>query len=147
MKIILVVASIVIAISGCSKMQEKKQTEEKKPDVQTTPGNQMPNESSGENKSTQADDRAAELVKIADESIAKYASGKSEENKSQMVKHVMEAANYLMFDANLPAREKYRPALRYYRKVLEVDPENVDAAKNKKQIEDIYESMGMPIPQ
>ena len=34
----------------------------------------------------------------------------------------MAAANYLMFEAGLPPREKYRPALKYYRKILEADP-------------------------
>jgi hypothetical protein len=51
-----------------------------------------------------------------------------------------------MFDADLPAKEKYRPALKYYRMVLEADPSNEEAIKNKTEIERIYESMGMPIP-
>ena len=51
-----------------------------------------------------------------------------------------------MFQADLPPKKKYRPALRRYRRVLELDPSNKEAAANKKQIEDIYESMGMPIP-
>lgn len=147
MKQTIFIALFLALISGCSKMQEKKPLEKSNTDIQQTPPKDMPNQSSGENKSQQTDEQAAEFVKIADESIAKYTSSKTEENKNELVKHVMEAANYLMFDANLPAREKYRPALKYYRKVLEVDPGNIDAAKNKKQIEDIYESMGMPIPQ
>ena len=58
----------------------------------------------------------------------------------------MAAANYLMFEANLSPKKKYRPALRRYRRVLELDPKNKEAQVNKKQLEDIYQSMGMPIP-
>jgi hypothetical protein len=36
--------------------------------------------------------------------------------------------------------------LKKYRRVLELDPGNTEASENKKQIEDIYQSMGMPIP-
>ncbi len=83
----------------------------------------------------------------ADESLAKYDSDKSETSRKEVIASSIAVANYLMFEANLPAKEKYRPALKYYRKVLELDPKNEEALKNKKQIEDIYESMGMPIPQ
>jgi hypothetical protein len=58
----------------------------------------------------------------------------------------MLAANFLMFEADLPPKEKYKPALVRYRRILEIDPSNKEAAANKKQIEDIYESMGKPIP-
>jgi hypothetical protein len=51
-----------------------------------------------------------------------------------------------MFEANLPSKKKYRPALARYRRVLELDPSNKEAKENKEQIEEIYESMGMPIP-
>jgi hypothetical protein len=51
-----------------------------------------------------------------------------------------------MFEANLSPKKKYKPALKRYRRVLELDPSNKEAADNKKQIEDIYQSMGMPIP-
>jgi hypothetical protein len=51
-----------------------------------------------------------------------------------------------MFEANLSQKKKYKPALQRYNKVLEVDPKNSEAMENKKQIEDIYQSMGMPVP-
>ena len=43
-------------------------------------------------------------------------------------------------------REKYPKALRLYREVLKTDPKNREAATWKKTIEDIYKSMGRPIP-
>jgi len=58
----------------------------------------------------------------------------------------MKAANYFIFEANLSPKKKYRPELKRYRDVLELDPKKEEAKKNKKQFEDIYQSMGMPIP-
>lgn len=56
-------------------------------------------------------------------------------------------ANFLTHEADLPAREKYRPALVVYREVLEADPGNENATQNKDLIESIYESMGRPVPE
>jgi hypothetical protein len=48
--------------------------------------------------------------------------------------------------ANLSPRTRYRVALTYYRKALALNPAHKKAAAEKKQIEDIYKSMGMGIP-
>lgn len=149
MKKIISLLAITVLLSSCSKMQEKKPTGESKMPGQEN--SKMPNSGSNSqtenNSSGQKDEKAETLVKQADDSYTKYTGDKSEGNKKQVVSSCMAAANYLMFEAGLPPREKYRPALKYYRKVLEADPKNEEALKNKKQIEDIYESMGLPIPQ
>lgn len=148
MKNILSVIFIVILFSGCSKMEEKKTTEENKSPFNKDTGTIPKDNTQTENNSAgQSDEKAAELVKVADDAIEKYSLDKSDINKKEVVATCVSAGNYLMFEANLPAREKYRPALKYYRKALELDPTNKDAMTNKKQIEDIYEQMGMPIPQ
>lgn len=54
--------------------------------------------------------------------------------------------NYMMFESSVPPRQKYRPALKAYNAVLALQPDNPEAAKNKKTIEDIYTQMGLPIP-
>jgi tetratricopeptide (TPR) repeat protein len=145
-------SSIIILLSillfGCTKMEEKKSTDDSKAPEQQTP---MTNKSEGNTQnesrsSGQTDEKAAELSKLADDAISKYTSDKSDENKAEVLKTSLAAGNYLTFEASLPAREKYRPALKYYRKVLEVDPMNEEALKNKNQIEEIYIQMGMPIP-
>ncbi len=51
------------------------------------------------------------------------------------------------YNESLPPRQKYRPALKQYRMVLNYDKQNKDAATKIKLIEDIYKQMGMPIPQ
>ena len=141
--------SILILLSvfviSCSKMEEKKTTEDSKGPVHQDP---MTNRSgSNETRSSdETDEKATELTRAADEAIEKYSSDKSDKNREEVLKTCLAAGNYLTFEASLPAREKYRPALKYYRKVLEVDPENEEASKNKNQIEEIYIQMGMPIP-
>lgn len=47
---------------------------------------------------------------------------------------------------SVPAREKYRKALKLYRETLKVDPSNAEATKWIQTIEGIYKQMGRPIP-
>ena len=47
----------------------------------------------------------------------------------------------------LSPKPKYRGALKQYRRCLELNPKHAKAAAEKKQIEDIYKQMGMPVPQ
>lgn len=102
----------------------------------------------GDNTSgdTKGDPKAEEYMKIADDSEAKYLKSKSDADKKEYITKQMTAANYLMFEANLSPKKKYKPALQRYNKILEIDPKNAEALENKQQIEDIYQSMGMPIP-
>lgn len=46
----------------------------------------------------------------------------------------------------LPPSVMYRAALALYRKALAVDPKHQPSLNDKKMIEDIYRSMGMPVP-
>ena len=52
-----------------------------------------------------------------------------------------------MFNDSLPPRQKYRPALKQYRLVLQYDKQNKDATQKIQLIEGIYKQMGMPVPQ
>lgn len=98
-------------------------------------------------KNESAGDKTIDIIlKDADEANARYIKSKSEADKEACIEKQMLAANFLMFEADLPPKEKYKPALVRYRRILEIDPSNKEAAANKKQIEDIYESMGKPIP-
>ncbi len=99
----------------------------------------------GENEED-LDEDALKYTKEADEADSKYQKSKSEEDKKACIFAQLKAANFLMFEADLPPREKYKPALQRYRRVLELDPKNQEAMANKTEIEDIYKSMGKPIP-
>lgn len=95
---------------------------------------------------TKGDPKAEEMTKAADAADERYQKTKSETDKKECIQKQLAAANYLMFEANLSPKKKYKPALQRYRRVLELDPQNAEAKENKQQIEDIYQSMGMPIP-
>lgn len=153
----------VFIISSCTKEVPKELLNNQKPqqNQQQVDKNQMPDDSihrnlsknntgdnTGENtgSDTKGDPKSEEYMKIADDAEAKYLKSKSDSDKKDYITKQMTAANYLMFEANLSPKKKYKPALQRYNKVLEIDPKNAEAMENKKQIEDIYQSMGMPIP-
>jgi hypothetical protein len=145
----------VFIFSSCTKEVPKELLNSNKQQTQMSTQN-MPDDSIHRNlkpgndqtdMKTEGDDKLAEtLTKEADDADTKYQKTKSDADKKACIEKQMEAANYLMFQADLPPKKKYRPALRRYRRVLELDPGNKEAAANKQQIEDIYKSMGMEIP-
>jgi tetratricopeptide (TPR) repeat protein len=66
--------------------------------------------------------------------------------KAKFVDLSLQLAYDAMMSEELSAREKYPKALALYREVLKVEPENKEASDWKTQIEDIYRSMGRPVP-
>jgi len=52
-----------------------------------------------------------------------------------------------MLDPALPPREKYPKALAMFRNALKIDPDNALAKDGVNLIEDVYRSMGRPVPQ
>ncbi|HCN37994.1 MAG TPA: hypothetical protein DIS94_09825 [Bacteroidetes bacterium] len=145
MKILILLFAFVV-VSGCSKMEEKKT---KSPSDLTGQNNQtQENPHSFDTKTGTGDDKqATELGKQADDAYATYKNEKSEQNKLDAINKNLAAGMYFMYDADLPPRDKYKPALKFFRAVLELDPNNQDAKTNKEKIEEIYEMMGKPIPQ
>ena len=59
----------------------------------------------------------------------------------------MALGDFNMFNEQMPPFRKYPAALRAYRQVLTYHKANKKAATNIKTIEDIYKSMGRPVPQ
>jgi hypothetical protein len=160
-KLLLVVLILPLLIWGCTKMQEKKGNETQPP-VQSdmnNPHSQNPMNNPHSMKSDKdvdntdmapenaKDETAEKLSKEAYDFEKIYQKNNSESNKKQLIEKHLAAGNYLMFKANLHPKKKYGPALKHYRRVLELDPGNDEAKTNKEQIEMIYESMGRPIPQ
>jgi tetratricopeptide (TPR) repeat protein len=154
-----ILVSFGFILTSCTKEVPKELLNNQKPqqdqqqNQQPVDKNVMPDDSIhknlGKNNSqddTQGDTKAIDMMKAADDAEAKYVKSKSDADKKEYITKQMGAANYLMFEANLSPKKKYKPALQRYNKVLEIDPKNAEAMENKKQIEDIYQSMGMPIP-
>ncbi len=153
---------IMFLVSSCTKdvpkefidkqnPQNKQQNRQEQPE---NPHQKMPDDSIHRNISQNEDNKedlkgdpkAVQMVKEADLAEVQYQKTKSENDKKVCINKQLSAANYLMFEANLSPKKKYKPALQRYRRVLELDPQNSEAMENKKQIEDIYRSMGMPVP-
>ena len=67
--------------------------------------------------------------------------------KAQVAEANYQVGHTMMLDPKLPPRMKYRGALKHFRRTLELNPKHAKAAEEKKTIEDVYKSMGMPIPQ
>jgi tetratricopeptide (TPR) repeat protein len=155
---------LAFAVSSCTKEvpkdmmnNQQKSPQNQQNQQQQTQQQQMPDDdihrNLGKNQTTDTskgetggDKKAEELTKAADDAEAKYQKTKSDADKKECITKQLTAANYLMFEANLSPRKKYKPALQRYRRVLELDPSHSEAKENKQQIEDIYQSMGMPIP-
>jgi hypothetical protein len=155
MRITLVLIFAVLLISGCSKMEEKKvnqneikspssnmqnpHTQGNMPDGQVTDKTDMAPE-------TAVDEKADKLIKDANDFEEVFKKSNTIENKSTLIEKHMAAGVYLMYQANLNPKKKYGPALKHFKRVLELDPNNKEAMSNRMQIEDIYNSMGRPIP-
>ena len=89
-------------------------------------------------------DKPEELVKLEK---AFEADSKNEDTKKKLVEATYEFGNKVMLDPALAPRVKYPTALKMYKRVLEIDPTHKKAADDKKTIEDIYASMGRPVPE
>lgn len=154
MKKLIVVLFSLVLIAGCTKMEDKKNTDANKNNNLMNKNTDKGDPHSGVNMGDNTvpsdgtkDPKAEELTKVADDFDKVYEKNKSEANKKQYIEKHLAAGIYLTYEANLSPKEKYGPALKQFKKVLEADPENKEALQNKQQIESIYEQMGRPIPQ
>ncbi len=68
-------------------------------------------------------------------------------DQQQRAQQLAEEAEKIMLDPALAPKDKYPKALGMFRDALEIDPNNALATKSITLIEDIYKSMGRPVPQ
>ncbi len=66
--------------------------------------------------------------------------------KQSLISAHMKFGHYFMFNDTLAPKVKYPSALKHYREVLKLDPNNQDAKENAQQIIDIYKMMGKEVP-
>lgn len=69
------------------------------------------------------------------------------EEQRQQAQQLAEQAEKIMLDPALAPKDKYPKALGMFRDALKIDPDNALAARSITLIEDIYKSMGRPVPQ
>ncbi|GAB4365758.1 MAG: hypothetical protein OHK0021_09350 [Bryobacter sp.] len=67
--------------------------------------------------------------------------------KTTLVEALVGAGDSYMYNNQLPPVRKYPTALRFYRRAVELDKNNKVAKDNVATIENIYKSMGRPVPQ
>ncbi|MFA6469847.1 MAG: hypothetical protein WCW35_13175 [Bacteroidota bacterium] len=67
--------------------------------------------------------------------------------KQSLISAHLKFGHYYMFNDTLAPRVKYPSALKQYREVLKLDPNQQDAKDNAQQIIDIYKMMGREVPQ
>lgn len=139
---LMLVFTASIMLTSCDQMKEKQNS-----NVTPETSSDKLAEQDPHSHDSEGDAQADRLMKEADTEYNAYKEKPNDDTKSAAVKKSMDAAMYLMYDAQLPPRDKYKPALKYFRIVLKLDPGNEEAKVNKEKIEEIYESMGKPIPE
>ena len=77
--------------------------------------------------------------------LAQSNAGDEALKQSRISAH-MKYAHFLMMNDTLPPRVKYPKALKHYRVVLQLDPNNKNAQDNANQIIEIYKMMGREVP-
>lgn len=98
-------------------------------------------------------DEAKRLVaeKKYDEAISQLETALKGKPQPDVKKALVDAhlakGDSFMYNDAVPPRVKYPAALKAYREVLKLEPDNKKAKDNIATIEGIYKSMGRPVPQ
>lgn len=139
MKTAVILLSTVFLLSACGQKQD------------TPPDKSAEQPSAVATQAAPARDiSTAALVKI-DEDIQKYSdavdAAKSKGDKVKLLQAYVAFGDYMQYESSVSPREgKYHRALIEYRNAMELDPGNQKIVSEITQIEDIYRSMGRPIP-
>jgi hypothetical protein len=89
-----------------------------------------------------------EMVEKVKKAQTAYDANKSDAKaKAALAAAKLTYGNALRDSEKLPFNIKYKAALKMYRQVLELDPQNKETIEKKTEIESIYKSMGRPIPE
>lgn len=87
------------------------------------------------------DDKVAEARAAYDKNPSDAAA------KKALVEVTLQNAQFYMYKSPLPPNQKYPKALKLYREVVALDPSNSKAKESISMIEQIYQSLGKPVPE
>lgn len=149
MKLYLVVLLISISIFGCK--SDNKELSQQQSQQLMGQGMNPQTSSSGisitDESLTEIDPAIKSYSEKLNSSLKNYVSDNSLKNKSELLESYIRYADYMQYESPVsPMKGKYRKALSLYRKALELDSGNSKVMAEITQIEDIYKSMGRPIP-
>ncbi len=83
----------------------------------------------------------------ADAALAACESAETDAGKTALVESYIAFGDYMTYESSVSPRQgKYHRALIEYRKALELDRGNSKVMTEIRQIEEIYRSMGKPVP-
>ena len=123
-RLLLAGACAALTVAACSTAA----TEDKKAEAPTATGTSM-------------------TVAPGDGATADASAPAVSEEQQQQAQQLAEEAEKIMLDPALAPKDKYPKALGMFRDALEIDPNNALSKKSITLIEDIYKSMGRPVPQ
>jgi len=137
--------ALVMGTLGCNSQPAKpdtaKSTSSAEPQEAKTPASvAMPPAAGGSDDAYAPLSPTPELDKSIETALA------SKDKKKISEAYTARGAYRTRGDENAGQRVKYRAALSDFRKALEADPKNTDAAAGKNEIEQIYTMMGRDIP-
>jgi hypothetical protein len=141
--VLMATAAVLLLASGCTTNIER--IDSAAPSV--SPSSQSEPVASSAPEPAAAAGSHEERLKTVEQLEAAYRQNPDDGGaKAKLIAAKYEYASRLMEDPDVPPRQKYRPALKAFNEILALEPGHKEAAARKKIIEDIYRSMGMPVP-
>lgn len=147
MKHFLAALVILVSLSACNTQKPASEAGPDASDTKQAPAvEKKERDISNETLVALDPDIQAYVDKVENTKAANDASGNAA-SKEALVKAYIEFGDYMQYSSPISPRQgKYHRALVEYRHALEIDPGNKKADGERMQIENIYSSMGRPIP-
>lgn len=143
MKYILYIFLIFISFNGCMKMKEKEQQPQINNVQQITINDSEKVLANRKN----LDSLSLKLSEEAYNFEVTYKKNSTDRNKEQLIeKHLKAGQSYLPTDKLKMNSKNFRTALKHFKRVLELDPNNQEALEGKIIIEDMYKVIGKEPP-
>ncbi len=139
------IALLAVGIAGCKSETRKSDSAAQSASTDTA-GQKPPAPTGTIPMGGASDDAYAPLSPSPELDQAIEAAVASKDNKKIAEAYTTRGAYRTRGDEKAGQRVKYRAALSDFRKALELDPKNIDAAAGKNEIEQIYTMMGREIP-
>jgi tetratricopeptide (TPR) repeat protein len=144
MKITSVLLTAILLLSACGEKQETDETVDKgyQSEMAEAPERDISNEALLE-----IDGNIQPYIDAVEASYTAHQENPGDATRQALVDAYVDFGDYMQYDTDVTPRQgRYHRALIEYRHALELDPDNQKVIDEIAQIEEIYESMGRPIP-